>query len=448
MRTSEPARESGPPRDDELHVSRSTPSSGALDSGRRPPGAPVLLNAERQPMRHPGDTVENPRDLRIDVLRGLAICFVVVNHIDIPSAYHVVSQEALAPITGAEMFVALSGVVLAMAYRRRAELGVRKETMVPLWRRARKLYLTAVAVAVLAWLTQFIPGVDARVLTTWAETDADGKLVRWDLYGGAAYGLPWPIPGHLLGDLLFLRVGPSQFNVIGLYVVLLAAAPLVLALLKRDRWKLVLAASVAVYGVYRLSPQHVLPSTFESPFPLMAWQLLFVLGMLAGWYRAALLRFAGTVWGRVCLAACVVLFLGAFFLTSNNPWKPFVAGSPAFTLSVIPEETFGTLYISMFERTDLDPGRVLVVVVTLVTLYAALTAFWRPLSRTLVPVLAPLGQATLYVFVLQVFAVLLVANIQVPSTTPVIWGTVLHTAVLAAMWLMVRHRVLFRVIPR
>jgi len=290
----------------------------------------VLLNAERRlPMRYPGDTVENSRDLRIDVLRGLAICFVVVNHIDIPSAYHVVSQEAIAPITGAEMFVALSGVVLAMAYRRRAELGVRQETMVPLWRRARKLYLTAVAVAVLAWLTQFIPGVDARVLTTWAETDADGKLVRWDLYGGAAYGLPWPVPGHLLGDLLFLRIGPSQFNVIGLYVVLLAAAPLVLALLKRDRWRLVLGASVAVYALYRLSPQQVLPSTFEHPFPLMAWQLLFVLGMLAGWYRAALLRFAGTVWGRVCLAASVVLFLAAFFFTSNNPWKPFVAvGDP------------------------------------------------------------------------------------------------------------------------
>jgi hypothetical protein len=409
----------------------------------------VLLNAERRlPMRYPGDTVENSRDLRIDVLRGLAICFVVVNHIDIPSAYHVVSQEALAPITGAEMFVALSGVVLAMAYRRRAELGVRQETMVPLWRRARKLYVTAVAVAVLAWLTQFIPGVDARVLTTWAESDATGKLVRWDLYGGAAYGLPWPIPGHLLGDLLFLRVGPSQFNVIGLYVVLLAAAPLVLALLKRDRWRLVLGASVAVYAVYRLSPQHVLPSTFENPFPLMAWQLLFVLGMLAGWYRAALLRFAGTAWGRVCLAASVVLLLGAFFFTSNNPWKPFVAGSPAFKLSVIPEETFGSLYTSMFERTDLDPGRVLVVVVTLVTLYAALTAFWRPLSRTLVPVLAPLGQATLYVFVLQVFAVLLVANIPLPSTTPVFWGTLVHTAVLVVLWLMVRHRVLFRLIPR
>ena len=154
------------------------------------------------------------------------------------------------------------------------------------------------------------------------------------------------------------------------------------------------------------------------------------------------------VWGRVCLAASVVLFLAALFFTSNNPWKPFVAGSPAFKLSVIPEETFGSLYTSMFERTDLDPGRVLVVVVTLVTLYAALTAFWRPLSRTVVPVLAPLGQATLYVFVLQVFAVLIVANIPLPSTTPVFWGTLVHTAVLVAMWLMVRHRVLFRVIPR
>jgi len=50
--------------------------------------------------------------------------------------------------------------------------------------------------------------------------------------------------------------------------------------------------------------------------------------------------------------------------------------------------------------------------------------------------------------VLQVFAVLIVANIPLPSTTPVFWGTLVHTAVLVGMWLMVRHRVLFRVIPR
>jgi hypothetical protein len=75
-----------------------------------------------------------------------------------------------------------------------------------------------------------------------------------------------------------------------------------------------------------------------------------------------------------------------------------------------------------------------------VTLHAALSAFWRPLSRTVVPVLAP--------FALQVFFVVLVANIPLPSSGAVLWGTLLHTAVLAVLWLMVRHRVLFRFIPR
>ena len=408
----------------------------------------MLLTTERRTWRSLAAGPEQGRDLRIDVLRGLAICFVVVNHVAVPSAFHLVSEEALAPITGAEMFVTLSGVVLAMAYRRRAERGVRQEAMVPLWLRARKLYLTALAVTVLAWLTQFLPGIDASAVTKWTETDADGKLVSWDLYGGVADGLRWPVPGHLLGDLLFLRLGPSQFNVMGLYVVLLAAAPLVLAALKRDRWRLVLGASLGLYVVYRLSPQQVLPSTFENPFPLLAWQLLFVLGMLAGWYRAELLRFARTTLGRACVLACVVLFLAAMFFTWNNPWKPFMAGSPAIRLSVIPEQAFTTIYTSLFERTPLDPGRVVVVVVTLVTLYAALSAFWRPLSRTVVPVLAPLGQATLYVFVLQVFFVVLVANLPLPSSGAVLWGTLTHAVVLAVLWLMVRHRVLFRYIPR
>jgi hypothetical protein len=388
------------------------------------------------------------RDLRIDVLRGLAIVFVVVNHIDVPSFFHVLSQEAIGPMTGAEMFVALSGVVVGMAYRSRALRSVRDEALEPLWRRARLLYVVSLAVVVLAWLVQFLPGIDATLLTKWTEVDAEGTVTSWDLYGGVADGMTWPPPAGLVSDLLLLKIGPPQFNVMGLYVVLLLAAPLVLAALKRRRTAAVLAGSLGLYVLYQISPVAVLPSVSENPFPVLAWQLLFVLGLAAGWHRDALVSRARTAGGGAVLGAAAVLTALGVFFSWNSPWRPWTANPLTFSLGVIPEDTFASMYTSLFERSPLAPGRLVFVIAALVTLYAVLTVLRRPVERVLVPLLAPLGQATLYVFVLQVFLVALVGSLPLPTSGTVVWGTLIHATVLTALWFMVRHRVLYRFIPR
>ena len=409
-----------------------------LDPARSAAAPPVL----------PDLLVTSRRDVRIDVLRGLAVVFVVVNHIDVPSLFHVLSQEALGPITGAEMFVALSGVVVAAAYRSRALRGVRAEALEPLWRRAWQLYVLTVAVVVLAWLVQFLPGIDGRVLTTWDEVADDGTMTSWDLYAGVADGLTWPIPGPVLGELLTLQLGPPQFNVMGLYVVLLLAAPVVLAALKRGRTAAVLAVSLGLYAVYQISGTTVLTAVYESPFPLLAWQLLFVLGLAAGWHRDFLASHARTAAGGAVLGASAALSALGLFFTWNSPWRPWSDDSLRFSLGIIPEDTFAAVYTAAFERSPLAPGRLVFVVVALITLYAALTVLRRPVERFVAPVLAPFGQATLYVFVLQVFLVALVASLPLPESGSVLWGTLVHAVVLTGLWFMVRHRVLFRFIPR
>ena len=60
----------------------------------------------------------------------------------------------------------------------------------------------------------------------------------------------------------------------------------------------------------------------------------------------------------------------------------------------------------------------------------------------------PLGQATLYVFVLHVFFVLLVANVPGLTGDHLWWDTLAHAVVLGLLWLMVRRRFLFSVVPR
>ena len=84
----------------------------------------------------------------------------------------------------------------------------------------------------------------------------------------------------------------------------------------------------------------------------------------------------------------------------------------------------------------------------LVTLYAGLTAFWAPVRRILGPALIPLGQATLYVFVMHVAFALVVANVPLLEQGRVLPGTLAHALILVALWLMVRRRFLFNIVPR
>jgi hypothetical protein len=63
----------------------------------------------------------------------------------------------------------------------------------------------------------------------------------------------------------------------------------------------------------------------------------------------------------------------------------------------------------------------------------------------------PIGQASLYVFVVHVFFIALVSDVLpfgFPLGNPHIWlNTLGHTFALASLWLMVRYQVLFRWIP-
>ena len=62
--------------------------------------------------------------------------------------------------------------------------------------------------------------------------------------------------------------------------------------------------------------------------------------------------------------------------------------------------------------------------------------------------LVPLGQSTLYVFVMHVFFALAVASIPVLTRGDLLLDTLANVVVLALLWVMVRTRFLFAVVPR
>lgn len=390
------------------------------------------------------------RDLRIDTMRGIAIVFVVVNHVGLVSAFQTLTQEGVGVVSGAELFVLLSGAVLGLVHRPAIEAGGIRQVAGRTTRRAVKLYATALAVVVVVLLLSRIPGVDGTAVTTFTDegTGAAGSAASgtvYDLYAGSDRLLAYPASVPALLDLLMLRIGPWQFNIMGLYVVLLAVSPLILLLLSRRRWPVVLAVSVALYVVGAVLPTRLVPSQFEDSFPLLSWQLLFVVGMVAGYHRLAVVAWWSSRAGRVALPACVMLATLLLLFSWSNP---YLSNPLDVRLALLPDATYHAVYDAWFQRTRLEPGRLLDVLLVVVVGYAALTAFWRPVHRALGWFLVPLGQATLYVFVMHVLLALVAANIPGLATSGVVVGTLAYVVILGLLWAMVRTRFLFGLVPR
>ena len=389
------------------------------------------------------------RDARIDMLRGLAIVFVVINHVGINSLFQLLSQETIGVVSGAELFVMLSGAVLGMVYgpRVKTELG---DVVDATSKRAWKLYVTALVVVLTVYATSLLPFVNATAVTTFTDqgTGAAGSGAAgttYDLYAGMEGLLQFPVPDGLIPALLLLQVGPWQFNVMGLYVILLLISPLILAALSRGLAWLVLTASLCLYAAGSLFRVRLLPSQFEASFPLLVWQVLFILGMTAGFYRHQIIQWFGHPGRRLLLGACVLLAAACAIFSWSGP---YLTNQLDVRLALIPEPTFRFIYDSFFNRTYLGPGRLLNVILVTIAFYALLSAYWKPLERALGWFLIPLGQATLYVFIMHVFFILAVANIPALRDGNLWLNTAAYVALLAMLWAMVKTGFLFRLVPR
>jgi hypothetical protein len=374
----------------------------------------------------------------------------VVNHIGLVSLFQNATQEAVGMVSGAELFVLLSGVVLGMVYRPRLEAGKLGEVIIRTGERTWKLYRTALAVIVLVFLVSLVPLINGTAVTTYTDqgagaagSSATGRV--YDLYTNIDQLLAYPANPQIFVDLALLRLGPWQFNVMGLYVILLAISPLILWALSR-RWAIgVLVCSWALYAVGALTHWRILPSQFEDSFPLLIWQVLFVTGMVTGYHRREIIAWfrtrAGTATLGLAILACVALMLFSW----NNP---YLSSAWDVRLALVPDNTFRAIYDGQFARTYLEIGRLVNVLLLVVTAFAVLTAFWRPLNAALGWFFIPLGQATLYVFVMHVFFALIASNIPALATGNVWLNTGAYVVILGLLWTMVKTRFLFAVVPR
>jgi hypothetical protein len=208
------------------------------------------------------------------------------------------------------------------------------------------------------------------------------------------------------GDVLLMRYGPWTFEIVGLYVILVLAAMPCLLALRFAGWRPVLAASWGLYLLYQVAQYRLTSTEFESVFPLLAWQLLFVHGLAVGYHRESIAAHVAR-WPKT---AAVVATVGSLAFMAFAFSNPHTDGPSWLRWGAVSAERFTYFYNRYFALSDLGIGRLLNLAVALPLGYMLLTRCWG-IARPLQTVFVPLGRQSLGAFVLHVYGLLLVANL-------------------------------------
>lgn len=193
------------------------------------------------------------RILAFDLIRGYFLLVILIDHIELyPNGWDFFTGKGRLWVSAAEGFFFMSGLLIGMIYKRRLALGM-KFIFRKMWQRALELYIigTALTFVFVSWVvfTHHAPIKDA---------------------------LPIPFPWHhYIGQALLTRFTYGWADFLVHFAVLMVFAPFVFWLLARRKWWLAIVGIISVW-LFR-------GSSFN-----MAWQIIFNLGIVVGFYWDAL----------------------------------------------------------------------------------------------------------------------------------------------------------------
>lgn len=347
------------------------------------------------------------RDLALDLLRGYFLFVIVVDHMRfVVNPLYYLSGKMSLWVSAAEGFVLVSGFLVG---KLRGDQARTRGLAVA----SRHLLRRAGTLALWCALLTISYRVISEALGHWPEVpnwDEPGSLLDW-----------------ILGAVV-LRRTYGDHNLLALYALYMLAAPLGLYLMMRGRTAVFLLASALLWAAsFRFWLRW--SSSVQAD---ASWQLLFALGMAAGFHEA---RIAAR-WAALSSGARRAL-RGAGAIASLAILATSVIRLHAASLP--------PLEVALFTRERLGPGRLVCGVIVISTMYAYARLHEDWLVRTVGRFFVPLGQRSLYVYILQS----MLTYLLVDSTLTNPWLSLATSlSALALIWVFIKHRVLFGIIPR
>lgn len=351
------------------------------------------------------------RDLRLDFLRGLFLCTMIVYH------YHRAwlmqfTYEFFGNVSAAEGFVFISGTVVGLVYlpilkKQGFRAMVRKAL-----KRTLHLYLAFIVLQ-----SSFIL-IDSFILPLKPIGNIANEVPFW----------------QLVLNIVTLRFGPFGFDILLLYILLLFFTPIVLWLIAQGKTRWVVVISLALYVLYQVAPQTFMWQFYGKEvwrFPVMVWQLLFVAGILLGVYRAQLVQFWRHLAPIQPAVWVIILFVMFFVLRQMMDVRLITLSNAAYEF--------------WFDKRMLGIGRLMNFVVLAIAIAWFVTTFWEPLARGPAKILIPLGQASLYVYMVHLILAYLYRSLAAPL--PFATTGIYEILTILFIWFLVRRKFLFAYVP-
>jgi hypothetical protein len=236
------------------------------------------------------------RDLRIDLLRGLALWWIFADHIH-GNVVHRFTYQQIGFSDALEIFVFLSGICCGLIYSPIVSDKGFLAAQTKATRRLLQLYggYLVIAFATFLFVSRYRDALPADFLS---QND---------------YDLVLDAPGTAYLAAAYLYYTPYLLKVLPLYMGLVAIVPVVVIGLQR-RPAITLALSAAVWLLAALDSQFDTPNLVpaEHGFNLFSWQLLFCLGLWIGqafYVKGAVFR--PITWVS---AACWVIVMASLFV--------------------------------------------------------------------------------------------------------------------------------------
>ncbi|WP_428686189.1 OpgC domain-containing protein [Reyranella sp.] len=319
------------------------------------------------------------RDIRLDLFRGLALWFIFLDHIPTNIvSWLTVRNYGFSDAT--EIFVFISGYTAVIAYSRMLEEEGWPRTAARIYRRVWQLYVAHILLFV---------AFSAQIAWVSIARDTPALIEEMQLMGLGDN------PYRAILEAALLKFRPVNLDVLPLYIVLLAAFPLVLPIMVRWPW-FVIAVSIALYAATcRLNwslPAY--PDEKVWYFNPMAWQVVFHVGAACAVFGPGLSRLDRFRAPLTILAIAFILF--AAFIALSWQYNPLERLVPTWVARII----------YPIDKTNIDILRFLhfLAIAWLVRIAVPIDApglkwpLWEPLRRC--------GEASLLIFCIGTFLAL------------------------------------------
>lgn len=404
-----------------------------LGAGRPDPPPPLEVADQPPPPRRPlpprtpqtrfadAPVTESGRDLRFDALRGLCALIMIIDHVGGASYLYGLTGGNSFVVSAAEGFIFLSGLMVGLIYGRRIVRDGLETVQWHLLRRAATLYGLTLS------LTFLFVGISRFASMPWLQDDAR-------------------LSPRLLASIATLHRTYYLVDVLVLYTILMVLAPGALLLMHRRRTGLVALLTIGVWAVFQVFPEEAsIPWTIinNDTFRFPAWQLWFFGGAIIGYHREAISLALKPV-PRWLLLGILAGFAFATILVHVTEGEAIAR--------VLQAPSGKAVMQTLFDKTVARPGKLIAFAIWFPLLYLVLTVGWRGLATGFGWILIPFGQNALYVYAMHLFAVYLGALVlpYVPGFDRMnpMHNTPVQIASVALIWVAVRFRLFFDIVPR